>query len=124
MKWYTIAIPQWRKAKAKNVALFDVTVKSGDERFAPYADALWAYKRGEVSDEEYTRLYREKMRSLLLSDPRAFEALLEGEDGIEEKALACYCRAGKFCHRHILLEFMQEVAEDNGIAFEYLGEIV
>lgn len=121
MKWYTVAIPQWRKAKALGIELFDITVKSGDQRFAPYPDVLWAYKRGEVTDEQYTEVYREKLRKQLLSTPEVFEELLEGT---EPKAVACYCRAGKFCHRHIYIDVMSEIAEDNGIAFEYCGEIL
>lgn len=121
MKWYTVAIPQWRKAKALGIELFDITVKSGDQRFAPHADILWAYKRGEVTDEEYTRVYREKMQKQLLATPEAFEELLEGDT---DKAVACYCTAGKFCHRHIYIEVLSEIAEDNGIVFEYCGEIL
>lgn len=121
MKWYTIAIPQWRKAKAQEIELFDITVKSGDQRFAPYPDVLWAYKRGEVTDEQYTEVYRDKLRKQLLSTPEVFEELLEGTT---DKAVACYCTAGKFCHRHIYIEVMAEIAEDNGIVFEYCGEIL
>lgn len=126
MKWYTIAIPQWRKAKARDIELVDITVKSGDKRFAPYDDILWAYKRGEVTDEEYTNVYQDKMRKLLLSDPRAFEELLSPSDKEDDHEIAvmCYCTTGKFCHRHIFIGILDDIAEDNGIHFEYLGEIV
>lgn len=122
MKWYTIAIPQWRKAKALGIETIDITVKSGDKRFAPYDEVLWAYKRGEVSDEEYAEIYRSKLTKLLHSDPKAIEDLLTAEG--EARAVMCYCTAGKFCHRHIWMEFMQDVADDNGIHFEHCGEIV
>lgn len=121
MQWYTAAISQWRKVKAANVELFDITVKSGDQRFAPEPDVLWAYKRGEVTDEEYTERYTQKLRSLFIREPSAFEDLLNTDT---PKALACYCRAGKFCHRHLLLTFLQELAEDNEISFVYAGEIL
>lgn len=121
MAWYTIAIPQWRLAKAREIELFDITVKSGDQRFAPEAKVLWAYKRGEVTDEEYTTLYRDKLTKLLHRDHTAFQGLFQVT---EDKAVACYCRAGKFCHRHIWVDFVKEVADDNGETFIYLGEIV
>lgn len=35
MVWYTISLSQHRKAKARGVVIVDVTVKSGDQRFAP-----------------------------------------------------------------------------------------
>lgn len=121
MKWYTIAIPQWRKAKAMGVELFDITVKSGDQRFAPHPDVLWAYKRGEVTDEDYTTIYVNKLRTLFVEAPEAFESLLTGEGS---KAVACYCTAGKFCHRHPFIDFIRTLADDNGIDFEYAGEIL
>lgn len=118
---YTIAIPQWRKAKEKNIELFDITVKSGYKPFAPYDDVLWAYKRGEVSDEEYTRLYLEKLRKRFIEAPEDFEAFL-GRPG--PLAIACYCKAGKFCHRHLFIEFISQVAQDNEYDLVYDGEIV
>lgn len=124
MTWYTISLSQHHKAKALGVILVDVTVKSGDQRFAPHADVLWAYKREEVSDEEYTRRYREKLENLFQRDPGAFEELLSKVVSGTPHAIACYCRAGKFCHRHILREFLEEIADDNEIVFRYLGEIL
>lgn len=117
---YTVALSQWRKAMKMGVELIDITVKSGDRLYAPYENVLWAYKRSEVSEEEYTTIYLDKMEKVLIESPEAIETLLEREDTV---ALACYCKAGSFCHRHILLEFLKDVAEDNGIDFEYLGEI-
>ena len=38
-------------------------------------------------------------------------------------ALACYCDLGKFCHRNILVELLEEFCIDNGKEFIYLGEI-
>ncbi len=121
MDLYTIAIPQWRKAKARHIELFDITVKSGYKPFAPYDDVLWAYKRGEVSDEEYTQLYLEKLRKRFIEAPEDFEAFLERPGPL---AIACYCKAGKFCHRHLYLQYILEVAEDNGYAVQYRGEIL
>lgn len=121
MKLYTVAMSQWRKAKAQDIALYDITVKSGNKLYAPADAVLWAYKRGEVSDEEYTRLYREKLAQGFVERPDDFEAFLHQSGPL---AVACYCRAGTFCHRHLFITFMQTVAEDNEIPFEYLGEIL
>lgn len=118
---YTIAIPQWRKAKEKGVDLFDITVKSGFEPFAPYKDVLYAYKRGEVTDDRYTEIYLGKLREHFRGHPEDFQSFLERTVPV---ALACYCKADKYCHRHVFLKFIMEVAEDNGYDVEYLGEIV
>lgn len=121
MDIYTIAIPQWRKAKERDIELIDITVKSGIQLFAPEASVLWAYKRGEVTDDQYTDLYLERMRTHFRRDPGAFENLLKKDGPI---ALACYCTAGKFCHRHLFLSFISEIAEDNGYNLVPRGEIV
>lgn len=121
MDIYTIAIPQWRKAKARDIELFDITVKSGFQLFAPEASVLWAYKRGEVSDDLYTELYLNRIREHLRQSPEVFEDFLKKPGPI---ALGCYCSAGKFCHRHLFLEFIRTIAEDNGYCLKYCGEIL
>lgn len=118
---YTIAIPQWRKAKEKNIELFDITVKSGYEPFAPYKDVLYAYKRGEVTDDQYTTIYLDKLRAHFRAHPEDFQNLLERD---AQLAVACYCAAGKFCHRHLFIRFIKEIAEDNEYDLVYNGEIV
>lgn len=120
MQAYTIALSQWRKAKTRDVELLDITVKSGVATFAPEEKLLWAYKRGEVSEEDYRTAYLARLETSLRNNPEAFEGLLERTEPI---ALACYCRAGVFCHRHILVEFLSELADDNDMHFKYLGEL-
>ncbi|MNP89187.1 hypothetical protein D3C85_15910 [compost metagenome] len=118
---YTIAIPQWRKAKELGIELFDITVKSGFEPFAPYKDVLYAYKRGEVDDDQYTEIYLKKLREHFRASPEDFEDFLKREGKF---AVACYCKAGKFCHRHIFITFVLELAEDNGYDVEVVSEIL
>lgn len=121
MELYTIALSQWRKAKERQVTLIDITVKSGLLVFAPEPSVLWAYKRNEVSDEQYTELYLERLRKQFRAQPEAFQEFLEQEGPI---CVACYCKAGKFCHRHIFVEFIKDVAEDNGYRLVVRGEIL
>ncbi|MCY1349219.1 hypothetical protein D9M68_18260 [compost metagenome] len=121
MELYTIAIPQWRKAKAKDIEVFDITVKSGFEPFAPEPSVLWAYKRGEVSDELYTELYLKRLREQFRASPEVFESFLQRPGPI---AASCYCTAGKFCHRHLFVQFILELAEDNGYDVFPRGEIL
>jgi len=121
MDLYTIAIPQWRKAKAQGIELFDITVKSGFEPFAPYKDVLYAYKRGEVTDDQYTEIYLSKLRERFRGHPEDFEGFLQRPGPI---AVACYCTAGKYCHRHVFVPFILTVAEDNDYPLTYHGEIL
>jgi len=121
MELYTIALSQWRKAKERQIPLIDITVKSGLLVFAPEPSVLWAYKRNEVSDDQYTELYLERLRTQLRGQYEPFQEFLEQEGPV---AVACYCRAGKFCHRHIFASFMQDLAEDNGYTLFLRGEIL
>lgn len=121
MELYTIALSKWRKAKERQIKLIDITVKSGLLVFAPEPSVLWAYKRNEVSDDQYTVLYLERLRGQFRAHPEAFQEFLEQEGPI---CVACYCGHGKFCHRHIFVGFMEEVAEDNGYPLKVCGEIL
>ena len=121
MKLYTISMSQWRKAKALDIELVDITVKSGIKSFAPEKSLVWAYKNGEVSEERYTELYVERVLHELTVSPSVFQTLLDKDHSI---AVACYCKAGVFCHRHIFVKLLSDIAEDNGYDIEHCGEIV
>ena len=121
MELWTISISQWRKAKARGIELIDITVKSGDKLFAPESSVLWAYKAGEVSEDEYTRLYLNKLRDASRASPEAFKMFLSQDGPV---AVGCYCRAGIFCHRHLFVQFMEHVARGNGYSLSYRGEIL
>ena len=116
---WTISMSQWRKAKALNIPLLDITVKSGNEAFAPYKEALWQYKEGKMSDENYTRYYYEKMRLSVQGMPEEWEKLLK-EPVI---AIACYCPADAFCHRLLFKDMMIKYCATKGYECKYLGEL-
>jgi hypothetical protein len=116
---WTIQMGQWRKAKALNIPLLDITVKSGNEVFAPYREALRQYKDGFMSNEDYTRYYYEKMRASLQGMPEEWEKLLK-EPVI---AIACYCPADAFCHRLLFKDMMIKYCEAKGYSAVYKGEI-
>lgn len=118
---YTASLSRYRSVKKRNVPLIDITVKSGIATFAPEPSVLWAYKRGEVSDDLYTQLYLERLKQQCRTSHEVFESFLLNEG---EVCVACYCAHGKFCHRHIFVPFMIDLAEDNGYLLRYGGEIL
>ncbi len=121
MELYTVSLSQWRKAKALDIPLIDITVKSGLRVFAPDESVLWAYKRGEVTDERYTELYLARLGEQFRTQPEAFQSFLEQEGKV---AVACYCAAGKFCHRHLFVDFIAELGDNNGYSVTIKGEIM
>lgn len=121
---WTVQMAQWRKAKAAGITLIDTTVKSGDKTFAPSWDMVMTIKAATpenrvAAEETYTHQYRELMRTSWRQNPAAWKALLAHE----KIAVACYCTAGVFCHRHPLVDFLEAVAKWEGIPFTRRGEL-
>ncbi len=75
-------------------------------KFFPPEDLIKAYKAKEISDEEYTKAYKERVLAGL--DAKAAAKALDG------KALVCFEKPGDFCHRHIVAEWFCQ----NGISCE------
>lgn len=116
---YTVQIAQHRLCKALGIPLLDTTYKSGVEHLSPESWRVWQYKRGEISEAEYTEHYVQRMRQSLVANPTLWEELKK----YESVALACYCKAGKFCHRHVLLVLVQKYLVANGIEVVLGGEL-
>jgi len=119
LELYTISLSQWRRAKELNIPLLDITYKSGIQALAPSGKALGEYKKGLVTDEEYTKLYIQKMRNSFLDSPEVWESLFLNK----KLALACYCKAGVFCHRHILTELLVKYAKYKKYELILKGEL-
>ena len=111
---YTYQLAHWRRLAKTGVPLVDTTVKTGEQRLAPSWDMVLGIKRGTVSEEEYTRLYYARLDHWWFQDPLFWDELLTHP----VLAFGCYCRAGTFCHRHLLVEFLKRVTH-----VEYRGEL-
>lgn len=121
MQLYTCQLGQWRAAKAAGAELLDITVRSGNRAFAPEWDMVMGHKDGTLSDRDYAGQYGEMMRRSLETNAGEWDRLLNSEAPV---AIACYCRAGKFCHRHLLKILIERQCARRGIPFAYLGELV
>lgn len=119
MQLYTVSINKQDYAEIRGIELYDVTVKSGDKRFAPNWDFLMSYKRGEINEEEYTEKFYTLMRDSF-SEHKGFWLDLLSKESL---AIACYCKAGKFCHRHLLVSIFEKVCKQYNIPFNYKGEL-
>ncbi|ANZ48427.1 hypothetical protein BIZ78_gp148 [Erwinia phage vB_EamM_Caitlin] len=115
---------KWRKVHLllPPVRLLDITVKSGMKIFAPTWDFLMEYKNSNKDAEAeavYTRKFRAKIRQLYRDNPDALLELLYSE----RLALMCYCPAGKFCHRHLLVRTLRALGRLHGVDVVLMGEI-
>lgn len=117
---WTIALSQWREAKVLNIPLLDITAKSGIKAFSPDFNLVIDYKEGIVDEIVYEASYLEKMRYSLRTHPDIWNNLLTINPKI---AIACYCRAGRFCHRHLFRVLMEKYLVTKGHTVQYMGEI-
>lgn len=63
-------------------------------------------KKGLITEETYTKRYLQILDYYWFNDSDFFEELLL----IPNFAIGCYCQPGKFCHRHILAQFLSHVS--------------
>lgn len=116
---YTVQMAQWRKAKDQDIPLLDTTVKSGIDAFAPSWEMVLGHKDGSLSNAAYREQYISLMRESWHYRRLEWEKVLR----METVALACYCRAGNFCHRHILKEILMRIQEQRGVKVIDGGEL-
>lgn len=72
----------------------------------PTNDMLWEYKHGKITEQEYIKKYRNNILAKL--DPHEiYKELMELSEG-KPVCLMCWEKSGKFCHRHIVAEWLRE----------------
>ncbi len=118
MKIYTAQMSGWRKAEKLGIPLVDVTIKTGDKMFAPTWDFLMEYK-SDQDEDKYINKFTPLMRKNYLNNKRYWLDFLSQD----EVVIACYCKAGKFCHRYLLVDIFEKVCKHEGIPFELGGEL-
>jgi uncharacterized protein YeaO (DUF488 family) len=113
-------LAQWRLAKQREISLLDITAKSGILAFAPNFQLVMDYKRGQISEAEYTKHYAEKMEHSKEYYPQRWATLSH----YRAVALTCYCPAGQFCHRHLFAKIMEEFLHKQDIPVKQMGELL
>lgn len=74
---------------------------------APDKETLWNYKADKINKKEYTEQYTKKL-NFLFENKRLDEIMTFLKNQNKEILLLCYEGKYKFCHRHILAEFLNE----------------
>lgn len=119
MRLQTISLSLSKPLVHKGYPVLDVTVKSGDKTFAPTWDLLMRYKNGVIDKDRYTAEFTTLMRESYRINPNRWHEVCR----VDSLIIACYCRAGIFCHRHLLKDMFKLVCQRQSLPFEYLGEI-
>lgn len=119
MELWTVQLGRWRLCKARSIDLVDTTVKTGNPLFAPTWDMVWGHKNQTLTDEDYEARYRALMAASIQRNAAVWLKLCH----MERVAIACYCGAGRFCHRRLLVDILKDLCTEHGISFTYHGEL-
>lgn len=98
----------------------DITMKTGDQHFAPSKEMVYAYKNGKLSEEDYTQQYLVRMRESYSKFPNAWMRLISHGNVV----ITCYCNPPPvFCHRHLLKNMLAKVCNSLNVEFVDGGEV-
>lgn len=117
---FTVQMGMWRYPRDLRIPLIDITAKSGIQAFAPHWDDLMTYKRGGMSNQEYSHRYYDKVIPTLRTHPEEWKKIKEHKTF----ALACYCKPGNFCHRYLFGMLAVNYLQSLGETVEFQGELI
>lgn len=121
MQLFSLQLSNWRVARDRKIEVIDTTVRSGDRLFSPSWDIVMGSKNGAISWAEYTAAYRQQMLNSWNVEREAWRAFVRRT---EPMAIACYCKPGANCHRHLLIGIFREICQASQLPFEYYGELL
>ncbi|QAX96145.1 hypothetical protein [Vibrio phage vB_VmeM-Yong XC32] len=121
MQLYTCQVTKPELPREIGVPFIDTSIKSGWSQLAPSWEMVMGHKNNDPywTDERYAAVFNEMMRKSYELDPDFWEDLLTSET----LCLGCWCKAGKFCHRLLLVDIIEAMCKERGIDFEYCGEL-
>ena len=114
---HTIQISKVRLLPS-DVKVIDTTVMTGNLAFAPSWDMVHGVKSGSLSEENYTTRYQAMMKESQISFKKEWDNLMQ----YKKIALACYCRANVFCHRHLLKDLIIQYLDKDDYEIHDAGE--
>lgn len=125
MKIYTARVDYWKQIVTNDSScpakpiLLDVTVQNANTTFFKLMAPTWPmvrkYKAGTMSPEEYTLEYTDLLRKRFVEQDDWCECLKRWLTDLSKDDIApifaCYCNAGDFCHRVLLIEWLIKFAK-------------
>ena len=81
-------------------------------KLAPTAELLHKHKSNFITNEEYTSIYNSQL--LRLENDGYIAKVVKALSTLQEDVvLLCYEKTGKFCHRHLLAEYLNSNYDTN-----------
>ena len=114
---------KWRKLP-EDIQRCDITFMSKDpflkKNFAPPTyDLIRKMKQNEISSKTYKEIYLDHLHKNLEENEKEWIQFLSQDKDV---ALLCFCTEGVFCHRFVLGEFLEEVADAFDLTVSYKGD--
>lgn len=121
MELWTLQLSRWRWIHGTDIEPIDTTVKNVPNGiFSPTWDIVRGVKQGQITEAEYTRVYKELIRERWQTRRSEFQTFLDKP----KVAVMCFCPAGCFCHRLILVDLIKGLHRYLNKPFIYQGEIL
>ena len=92
---------------------FDITARKGSDVFKPEWEMVMSYKNGCMTRQDYEQKYHAMMQQSFRENKHVWERMLQADYIV----LVCFCRAGEFCHRLLLADYLEKCGA------KYMGEI-
>lgn len=87
--------------------------------FAPTEQLVYGYKYHGMPEKDYKKQYFKLLDARATAHPEPFNQLTQiALDGDKYLALVCFCPPDAFCHRLLLMEYME------AFGMPYAGEMV
>lgn len=121
----TLQMGKWRVFKDNpNIELCDVTFMSKNKLYKdlfapPDFDMVKLSKAGELSESAYLKKYLSHIYKTSRDRREDWNSVLDKGN----LALLCFCKDGKFCHRHSLKDYLVHHALSNGYEIGFTGEL-
>ena len=107
---YTSYFARWRKYSGKDYNLVAITYNKPAwfnggwlEEVAPPEKLVKEYKNNNLTEQEYTNIYIEYLDIHKTEILNKIKVISEYDNYV----LLCYEAPGKFCHRHVLAEWLR-----------------
>lgn len=114
MQAHTFQLGRLDNLLFNTIPYYDTTVKSGMWQLAPTWEMVMGVKSKSITPEQYETQYMALLEWRYDTYPEFFDWLIAHE----QIAFGCYCPAGTFCHRHLIIKFLSQITEVN-----YSGEL-
>lgn len=103
---YTSYFAKTRKLRDYNLVSISNSFPTGlrlksENLLAPNWDLVDAYKKGKISESDYTKEYLEQLKNINLAE------ILSKYP--ENTVFLCWEKSDKFCHRHIFSQYAKEL---------------